>query len=67
MSDSPCPFCKSEKRMVETTNSELKRNGEYGPIMRPCCKATARNLKYIEENYDPRLGPKKELEDIEKW
>ncbi len=70
MSDFKCPFCGSDKlRNARTTQfgpeTELKENGQYGPVEDFCCAAQKKNAVYINKNYHPDDAPNPE--DVSKW
>lgn len=67
MSDTKCPFCGSDKTMIETPYVELNREGEYVPKKTPCCNAQAHNIQYVKKRFDPRDTNNPDPEEVAKW
>ncbi len=70
MSEFKCPFCgATELRTARVTQfgpeTELKENGQYGPVMEYCCAAQRKNAQYISKNFHPDDAP--DPSDISKW
>lgn len=58
-----CPFCGSEKTMIETPYID-RITGEHKKV--PCCNAQKKNDKYIKRRYDPRLSDLPTSEEVSK-
>ncbi len=70
MSDFSCPFCHSKELRIKRVTqfgpeTELKENGQYGPVMDFCCAAQKKNAIYIKKNYHPDDAPNPE--EVSKW
>ena len=66
MADFVCPFCKSDKLLVE--QPQMIRTKDWPPKYKHatafCCRSQARNQEYIDKRYDSRFGRIPTLEEV---
>ena len=60
-----CPFCGSEKILLETPYVKLNRKGEYAPQVSYCCNAQKKNGEYQRKRFSPLDGKTPTPEEIE--
>lgn len=53
MTDEKCPFCGSEKTMIDTPYID-RVTGEYKKTF--CCKSMKKNYDFVNKRYDPIYG-----------
>ena len=62
MADFKCPFCNSNKLMVDTPY--IKKDNtwpiEYKKQQTYCCRTQAKNQEYIKKKYHPIFSEKKD-------
>ena len=63
MKEQPCPFCKSEKRRIETPYLDKSGQKQY----EWCCNAMKRNSTYVKARFDQRSGDIPGVDKISKW